>query len=434
VIQLSELRLEGRGLGSPGLDEATAWVESRFSEIGLQPAGDDGFRQSWSWTGGEPERPMTLTNLVGRLPGSDAALADQPVVVLAHLDHLGRGWPDVRSGNEGMVHPGADDNASGVAVLLELARAMAVEPPRPRPVLFAAVTAEEAGRLGSRRLLESLRASGAPLACLNLDTVGRLADGKLYVLNTDSAREWRFLFMGVGHTIGTTIEVVAEPLDSSDQMSCIEAGVPGVQLFTGPNADYHRPTDTADRIDGKGMAVVADAARETVAYLAERTEPLTVTISGAAATAPPAGGEPRRASLGTMPDFAFAGPGVRVQEVAPGSPAASAGVRAGDVLIALDGLPIADLRGYSAALKARQPGDTVELTVRRDGEEKVLTATLAELIDGERPGGSGCPSCAGESATVASGAGCARPPTLVVGWRSHSASPPETSSEGSDDR
>jgi S1-C subfamily serine protease len=161
-------------------------------------------------------------------------------------------------------------------------------------------------------------------------------------------------------------------------MSCIEAGVPGVQLFAGPNADYHRPTDTADRVDGKGMAVVADAARETVAYLAERTEPLTVTISGAAAAASPAGGEPRRASLGTMPDFAFAGPGVRVAEVVPGSPAEAAGVRAGDVLVALDGKPIADLRGYSAALKARQPGDTVELTVRRDGEEKVLTATLGE--------------------------------------------------------
>ena len=379
VIRLAELRLEGRGLGSAGLDEATTWVEGRFEAIGLQPAGDDGFRQAWGWTGGAPEREMTLTNLVGRLPGTDATLASQPVVVLAHLDHLGRGWPDVRSGNEGLVHPGADDNASGVAVLLELARVMVVEPPRPRPVLFAVVTAEEAGRLGSRRLLERLTAAGSPLACVNLDTVGRLSEGKLYVLNADSAREWPFLFLGVGHAIGTSIEVVKEPLDSSDQMSCIEAGVPGVQLFTGPNADYHRPTDTADRIDGRGLTVVADAAHEALSYLAERTEPLTVTISGAAGTAPPPkAGEPRRASLGTMPDFSFAGPGVRVQEVMPGSPAATAGVRAGDVLVAMDGAPVADLRGYSAALKARQPGDRVVLTVRRDGEEKVLMATLAE--------------------------------------------------------
>ena len=378
VIRLAELRLEGRGLGSAGLAEATDWVESRFEAIGLQPAGDNGFRQSWSWTGGAPEREMALANLVGRLPGTDAALDSRPVVVLAHLDHLGRGWPDARSGNEGTVHPGADDNASGVAVLLELARVMAVEPPRPRPVLFAVVTGEEAGRLGSRRLLGGLTAAGAPLACVNLDTVGRLSQGKLYVLNADSAREWPFLFMGVGHTIGTAIEIVKEPLDSSDQMSCIEAGVPGVQLSTGPHADYHRPTDTADRIDGRGLTVVADAAHEAVSYLAERTEPLTATIAGAAGpAAAPATGEPRRASLGTMPDFAFAGPGVRVQEVMPGSPAEAAGVRAGDVVVALDGAPVADLRGYSAALKGHGPGDTVKVTVRRDGEEMVLTATLA---------------------------------------------------------
>jgi len=378
VIGLSELRLEGRGLGTPGLDAATALVEARFAEIGLQPAGDDGFRQSWSWTGGEPARPMNLTNLVGRLPGSDPSLAGQPVVVLAHLDHLGRGWPDVRAGNEGMVHPGADDNASGVAVLLELARAMKVEPLRPRPVLFAVVTAEEAGRLGSRRLLQGLTSAGAPLACVNLDTVGRLSDGKLLVLNADSAREWRFLFMGVGHTIGTTIEIVTEPLDSSDQVSCIEAGVPGVQLSTGPNADYHRPSDTADRIDGKGMTVVAEAAHVAVSYLAERTDPLSVTIGGGAGAAPAASGEARRVSLGTMPDFAFAGPGVRVVEVMPGSPAEAAGLRPGDVLVALDGAPLADVRGYSRALKSHQAGDTVELTVRRDGEEMTLTATLVE--------------------------------------------------------
>jgi len=182
--------------------------------------------------------------------------------------------------------------------------------------------------------------------------------------------------MGVGHTIGATIEVVTEPLDSSDQMSCIEAGVPAVQLSTGPNADYHRPTDTADRIDGKGMAVVAEAAREAVSYLAERAEPLTVTIAGAAA-APAAGGEARRVSLGTMPDFAFPGPGVRVAEVIPGSPAAAAGLRPGDVLVSLDGTPLADVRGYSAALKAHQAGDTITLIVRRDGEEMTLTATLA---------------------------------------------------------
>jgi putative serine protease PepD len=124
--------------------------------------------------------------------------------------------------------------------------------------------------------------------------------------------------------------------------------------------------------------VVAEAAHEAASYLAERTEPLTVTIAGTAAATPAAGGEARRVALGTMPDFAFPGPGVRVVEVVPGSPAEAAGVRPGDVLIALDGAPLVDVRGYSAALKSHRAGDNVELKLQRDGEELVLTATLVE--------------------------------------------------------
>ena len=379
VTRLADPKLEGRGLGSNGLAEASAWVESRFQEIGLQPAGDDGYRQNWNWTGGDPEREMSLTNLIGRLPGTDSAVVGQPVVILAHLDHLGRGWPDARAGNAGMVHPGADDNASGVAVLLELAEAMAKEPPRPRPVVFAVVTGEEAGRIGSRHLMAVMAGDGSPFACVNLDSVGRLADGKLFVLNADSAREWRFIFMGVGYTTGAPVEVVAEPLDSSDQMSCIEVGVPAVQLFTGPHADYHRPSDTADVIDGPGMAVVAEAAHEAVGYLAERIDPMTVTISGMAGPPPESGdGSPRRASLGTMPDFSFEGPGVRVQQVMPGSAAETAGILAGDVVMALDGQTVEDLRGYSALLKTHGPGDAVTVTIVREGVERTLEATLGE--------------------------------------------------------
>jgi len=381
VAELADPALEGRGLGSEGLRRATTLVEAKLAASGLEPAGDDGFRQSWRWTGGEPEGEMELVNLLARAPGSDPELADEPVVVLAHLDHLGRGWPDVRTGNEGKVHPGADDNASGVAVLLELARTMAAEAPRPRPILFAVVTGEEAGLLGSRHLLASMAGASSPFACVNLDTVGRLADGKLYVLNADTAREWRFIFMGVGYTTGAPVAVVSEPLDSSDQAACIEKGVPAVQLFTGPTADYHRPSDTLDTIDPEGMVVVTEAAHETVGYLAERTDPLTVTISSAAGgaakpDAPKGGG--RRASLGTMPDFAFEGPGVRVQQVMPGSGADKAGIQAGDVVVALNGEEITDLRSYSGLLKAHGPGDKVTVTILRDGAKHEVEAVLGE--------------------------------------------------------
>ena len=125
-----------------------------------------------------------------------------------------------------------------------------------------------------------------PFACVNLDTVGRLADGKLYVLNADTAREWRFIFMGVGYTTGAPVAVVSEPLDASDQVACIERGVPAIQLFTGPTPDYHRPSDTVDTIDADGMVVVTEAAHEAIGYLAERTDPLTVTIAAAARMVP----------------------------------------------------------------------------------------------------------------------------------------------------
>ncbi|HNX50432.1 MAG TPA: M20/M25/M40 family metallo-hydrolase [Thermoanaerobaculaceae bacterium] len=376
---LADPQREGRGLGTPGLAAATDWAEQEMRSAGLQAAGDEGFRQHFTWRGGQPEREMELVNLIGRVPGSEPSLT--PVLVMAHLDHLGHGWPDVRAGNEGQVHPGADDNASGVAVLLELARTVAAQPPAPRPVIFAVVTGEEAGKLGSAHLLRGMPADGPPAACINLDTVGRLGEGKLYVLDTDSAREWPFIFMGAGATTGVPVALVAERLDTSDQTSCLQRGVPAVQLFSGPNADYHRPTDTPDKLDAAGLVKVASVAAEAITYLAGRREPLTVTIAGttpaggaSATPSGPAGG--RRVSLGTMPDFAFEGPGVKVAQVTPGSPAAAAGIREGDVLLAIDAQRLQGLADLSAALKAHAPGDVVAVTVQRDGKELGLAATL----------------------------------------------------------
>lgn len=379
---LSDPALEGRGLGSAGLAKATDWVEEQLLEIGLSPVGES-MRQVWSYRGGEPETDMEMTNLVARLPGNSIALASQPVVIVAHLDHLGRGWPNVREGNQGQVHPGADDNASGVAVLLELARALKAEGSRPRSIIFLVVTGEEAGLLGSRHWVKNLREGMVPFAAVNLDTVGRLKDGALYVLNADSAREWRFIFMGVGYTTGAPVKIVTEPLDASDQAAFIEAGIPAIQLFTGPNADYHRPSDTFEKLDLEGMATVTEAAKEAITYLADRKEPLTVTIKSGGSESPgSSGGHPgaaeggRRASLGTMPDFGHEGPGVKVQAVTPGSAAEKAGIVPDDIVLELDGKAVEGLRSLSGILKAHQPGDEVPLTILRGDEKLTMTVVL----------------------------------------------------------
>ncbi len=379
VEVLTAPKMEGRGLGSNGLEHATNWVKERLTALGLEPLFNGSIRQTWTWHGGDPPRDLVLTNLVVRKRGRNPRLAEQPVLVMAHLDHLGEGWPDARAGNSGLIHPGADDNASGVAILLELAAALAAEPAFSRPIIFAVTTGEEAGLLGSRHLLESLSKSGLPSSCINLDTVGRLSDGKLHVLNAETAREWRFIFMGVGHTIGTPIEIVQEPLDSSDQVACIEHGIPAIQLFTGPTMDYHRPTDTAEKLDIEGMVTVSEATLETVAYLADREEEFTVTIDSTPASSEathPGAESSRRVSLGTMPDFAYSGPGVRIHQVMPNSAAAAAGLQPGDVLLAIGAHQLQGLRDFSDRLKQHSPGDSVTLLIEREGTRNTVAATL----------------------------------------------------------
>lgn len=394
VSALADPALQGRGLGTPGERKAAEYVAAQMKDAGLLPAGDDGgylqaFRVERTATGG----PAEVVNVAGLLPGSDSAWMAESVVVVAHYDHLGRGWPDVRKEFEGQVHPGADDNASGVAVLLELARAMKDEKPR-RSVVFLAVTGEEAGRLGSKRWVAgpSSRDVKKTLAAVNLDTVGRLGTGKLQVLGTGTAGEWVHAVRGATWVTGVETRAVPETLESSDHVSFVEAGIPAVQLFTGPHADYHRPSDTADRVDVPGLAKVAAVTKELVSWLAGRAEPLSVSIpkpQAASAAAPPShpggppfasgGGAPgRRVSLGTMPDFAFEGPGVKVDSVVPGSPAEKAGVRAGDVLLALDGAEVASLRDYSEKLKGMSPGQSVRATLRRDGKALEVAVTLVE--------------------------------------------------------
>ena len=149
VNALASPELEGRGWGSAGLARAADYIAEQFRKSGLRPGGDaGGYFQTWTETGGPDKRPTELRNVIGVLPGSRGDWAGQSVVVCAHYDHLGRGWPDVHQGDEGKVHPGADDNASGVAALLELARVMAAEGPPERTVVFAAFAGEEAGRRG----------------------------------------------------------------------------------------------------------------------------------------------------------------------------------------------------------------------------------------------------------------------------------------------
>ena len=372
---LSGPQFMGRGIGTPELDQAAAFIASRFEAVGLLPGGSE--NGSWFQEWIDPESKARMRNVVGILPGRNPELSRESVVIGAHYDHLGT--KGASKENAGKVHPGADDNASGVAVLLELASRLSLVANMERSVVFVAFTGEEDGRKGSRYYVRNERRYPAAkaIAMINLDTVGRLGKGKLIVLGSGSAKEWSAFFQEAAKSLKIEIAELTQELDSSDQKSFQEAGVPAVQLFTGPHGDYHRPTDRADKIDGKGLAKVATLARFTAFYLANRPEPLHATTTSSPAGAP-APRIDRKVTLGIVPDFTYNEKGVRLGGTQPGGPAATAGIREGDIIIQAGNTLVSVLRDLSDVLKKKQPGDRLSVRFLRNGKEMTVDVELKE--------------------------------------------------------
>jgi Peptidase family M28/PDZ domain len=317
-------------------------------------------------------------NVVGILPGRDARLRDEAVVIGAHYDHLGRGGQgSLAPEATGSVHPGADDNASGVAAMLGLARAFVESGGAPRTLVFVAFAGEEMGLLGSGHYV---RRPPHPLErtvlMLNLDMVGRLRNRTLYVSGVDSGTGLRALVEAQAG--GLTLSMRGDPYGPSDHASFYAVGRPVLFLFTGAHADYHRPTDTWDRIDAGGLAeVTAFASRIVEAVAATATPPAYARVTAPGASSGRAGGY--GPFFGVVPEFGESErPGVRVGGVRAGSPADKAGVRQGDVIVTFGGLTVRTLEDFTFALRGRRPGDRVEVTVLREGAEQRLDAILEE--------------------------------------------------------
>ena len=376
IRYLSDEKRQGRGLGSAGLEQAAEYIAASFKQAGLKPGGDDGGYYQYLSARGEDGKLRTLKNIIGVLPGRNPELSAQNLVFGAHYDHLGLGWPDVRKQNQGKVHHGADDNASGVAVMLELARVLGRKFKPDRTIVFAAFSAEEAGRLGSKHYVkhEKRHPVSNTIAMLNLDSVGRLFDNKLIVLGAESASEWPHIFRGIGFVTGITSVMVNEPLDASDQISFHEAGVPAVQLFTGAHADYHRPGDTADQIDVDGLVKVAEVSKHVLEYLAGREEPMTLQLDDHRASGRI--NASRKVSLGSIPDFTYQGEGYRLAGVVPDSPAAQAGLGKTDIIVGVDDRPIKGIRDMSKLLKTLEPGQKIRIRFLRDGMQHQIQTEL----------------------------------------------------------
>ncbi len=383
ITHLASEAFKGRELGTPELDTAADYIARQFQQIGLKPGGDGGsYFQTWQQDVGATKGKIALRNVIGILPGTNPQLVGQSLIIGAHYDHLGLGWPDVRSAHRGKIHYGADDNASGIAVMLELARQIAPKWQPERSIIFVAFTGEEAELLGSRHYLEAPPGAyprDKITAMLNLDTVGRLDNNAVTVFGAGSAREWVHILRGAGFVTGIAVNAVQDDFGSSDQAAFIEAGIPAVQFFASAHEDFHAPGDTVDKIDSAGLVKIAAILKESTEYLANRIEPLTVTLpTHSASKEPTAPKEKRTASLGTVPDFSYQGEGVRVDSVIVNSPAQLAQLLPGDILIRLAGQPISDLAAYAGILRKLKAGETVALQFQRDNVTRTVEVTLTE--------------------------------------------------------
>jgi hypothetical protein len=326
------------------------------------------------------ERGRTA-NVVGILPGRDPRLRDEAVVIGAHYDHLGIGSESSLALDRiGEIHPGADDNASGTAAVLGLARAFADAGGARRTLVFVAFSGEEIGLLGSAHYVKSPPIPLArTVAMLNLDSVGRMRDNRLYVMGVDSAREFRSLLGQVGADMALDLQLSGDAIGRSDHTSFFLADRPVLFFFTGPHADYHRPSDTGEKINAEGLRRVAETARRVAARIADQDGAPNFVKAEGRPSGPPRERGGYGPYLGSVPDFSESPvPGARLGGVRPGSPADKAGLRAGDVIVWFDGVTVRSLDDLAFALRSRRAGDRVEIRYLRDGTEHAAQATLEQ--------------------------------------------------------
>ena len=216
---------------------------------------------------------------------------------------------------------------------------------------------------------------------INLDTVGQLGQDALTIFGNYSAREWVHIFQGASYVTGVPIKQSTLDTGNGDEKSFIDAGIPSVHFFSGARDNYHRPTDTAERIDTAGLVKTAAVLKEVVEYLAARLEPLTATLTAAEESTTQQKEHQRttrRVLLGTVPDFAYAGQGVRLDGVAPNTPAIKVGLQEGDIITCIGDTVIEDLQAYSDILKSLQAGDEITIVFMRDNVEHSVTTKVIE--------------------------------------------------------
>jgi Zn-dependent M28 family amino/carboxypeptidase len=318
----------------------------------------------------------TVDNVLAYLPGK----TDEYIIIGAHYDHLGYGNVDSLAPSQiGKVHPGADDNASGTAGVMELARLLA---PRKgqlqRGILFASFAGEELGLLGSAEWTkEPTLPIGKAVAMINMDMIGRIKDEKVYIGGVGTGSTFQSLLDEEKAKSQFKIEYSASGYSASDHTSFVGKKIPVLFFFSGLHSDYHKPSDTWDKIDAPDAAKLLDFVDDVALKIdsaPQRVAFITVKEDQPGGQSASGGGGGYGPWFGSIPDFGQETDGVKFSDVQPGSPAAKAGFKASDVLVQFGAMPIHNLYDFTDALRRSKVGDVVEVKVLRDG--KPVTASV----------------------------------------------------------
>jgi Peptidase family M28/PDZ domain/PA domain len=318
----------------------------------------------------------TVNNVLAYLPGK----TDEYVIIGAHYDHLGYGNYDSLAPSQiGQIHPGADDNASGTAGVLELARALApIKGTLQRGILFASFAGEELGLLGSAHWVQqpTLPLEKA-VAMLNMDMIGRIKDDKVYVGGIGTGSTLKAAIEQAQAKSNFKIEYSPGGYSASDHTSFVTKRIPVLFFFSGLHSDYHKPSDTWDKINSQGAARLVDVVGDTGLQLASAPDrPTFIAVVEDKPLAGASGGY--GPYFGSIPDFGQVENGVKFSDVKPASPAAKAGLKAGDILVQFGDKPIKNLYDFTDALRRSKVGDVVDVTVMRDGKTVQASVKLEQ--------------------------------------------------------
>ncbi|GIV27710.1 MAG: aminopeptidase [Bacteroidia bacterium] len=378
VQYLSSDELKGRGAGTEDEKKAAYYIARQFKKYGLLPLSkhpENPYFYEFTFkkkrhphdtsTKGMPE--LKGINVIGLLDNK----ADKTIVIGAHYDHLGLGhdYNSLEPEPEGKIHNGADDNASGTAGVLELARYFSQNKQfKEYNILFMAFSGEELGLLGSKKWTEN---PNYPLNkiyyMINMDMIGRFNDStkKLVIYGVGTSNQWVPLIDSVNNTFRFNIKKDSSGIGPSDQTSFYLKDIPVLHFFTGQHSDYHKPSDDADKINYQGEAKILGFIAKLIEYTANAKEPMHFQKTAA----PKENKTSFKVTLGIMPDYTFDGKGVKIDGVSPNKPAEKAGLKKGDIIIQLGDYEINNIEDYMKALSKFEKGQSTKIRIKRGNEE-----------------------------------------------------------------